>query len=153
MPEGEPSQFDPDYFVDEPSDPSDEPTTETEPSLEELKDPKFWEQEFQKQWEAKAGQEKNWSGLKYLRNFVLFSNDPDEYNQSGILPDGYQVIISRTTMDQIDILDKKHNLKQSISLVLPTNPNIHIDRNGKMIVYSSRDPEGKIYSSPFYARY
>ena len=86
MPEGESPQFDPDQLirkpVDEPIDESTadspEPTAEAEPSLEQLKNPKYWEQEFQRSWEKKAGQEKNWSGLKYLRNFVLSSNDPDQ---------------------------------------------------------------------------
>ena len=72
MSEGESPQFDPKQ--DEPV----EPAAEVESSLEQLKNPKYWEQEFQRSWEKKAGQEKNWSGLKYLRNFVLSSNDPDQ---------------------------------------------------------------------------
>ena len=72
MSEGESPQFDPKQ--DEPV----EPAAEVESSLEQLKNPKYWEQEFQKSLEKKTSQEKKWSGLKYLRNFVLSSNDPDQ---------------------------------------------------------------------------
>lgn len=80
MPEGELTQFDPSEPIDKPV----EPSTGAEPSLEQLKDPKYWEQEFQKQWEAKAGREKNWSGLRVLNKLI-----PD--NMDGvvaILPNG-----------------------------------------------------------------
>jgi len=76
MPEGEPSQFDPnepdepvDGLIDKSTTEPSEPATEAEPSLEQLKNPKYWEQEFQKSWESKAGQEKNWAGLRMLKEY------------------------------------------------------------------------------------
>lgn len=66
MPEGEP-QFDPREPIGEPiAESTPEPveqTAEAETSLEQLKDPKYWEQEFQKSWEAKAGQKNNRIGI------------------------------------------------------------------------------------------
>lgn len=58
-------------------------TAEVEATLEQLKDPKYWERKFQTEWEQKAGQEKNWSGircLKYIKSEL--------YIPIGILPDG-----------------------------------------------------------------
>lgn len=67
-PENEPQ---PPLDSQEPDQPEEvQPTAEIEASLERLKNPEYWQRRFQTEWEQKAGQEKNWSGLREMREFI-----------------------------------------------------------------------------------
>lgn len=55
----------------EPNQPEEvQATAEVEVNLERLKNPEYWQRRFQTEWEQKAGQEKNWSGLRMMREIT-----------------------------------------------------------------------------------